>query len=77
MFLTYNACFRTIVSIYRGRENQFYLDSFLHKGLPFNAPPANFGSDLDGAVYKRRNGGDGADLPTASWYSVGELTLRP
>ena len=34
-------------------ENQGYLESFLHKGLPFNNPYAQFGSDLSGKTFQR------------------------
>jgi glutathione S-transferase len=34
-------------------ENHCYLESFLHKGLPFNNPYAQFGSDPSGSAFQR------------------------
>ena len=34
-------------------ENHCYLESFLHKGLPFNNPYAQFGSDPSGSAFLR------------------------
>lgn len=34
-------------------ENRAYLESFLHKGLPFNNPYAQFGSDPSGCTFQR------------------------
>lgn len=58
-------------------ENQFYLNSILHKGLPFNAAMAIFGSDLNGGLYKQRRGPDAEQLPLPSFYAIGKLTLKP
>jgi hypothetical protein len=49
-------------------ENQMYLDSFLHKGLPFNNPYAHFGSDPTTKVYTR-----GQDAP---WMQKGTMRVE-
>lgn len=48
-------------------ENQFYLNSFMHKDLPFNNPQAHFGSAPGPEVYKRGQ--------EASWKNCGELSF--
>lgn len=58
------------------RENQFYLKSLFHNGLPFNAGMATFGSGLNGGVYKQRRGPDADALPPP-WNALGTVTLRP
>ena len=59
------------------RENQFYLKSLFHNGLPFNAGMATFGSGLNGGVYKQRRGPDADALPFPPWNALGTVTLRP
>ena len=49
-------------------ENQFYLHSIFHQGLPMNYPTAHFGSALGPATYQPR-------VTKASWTQLGHVTL--
>jgi hypothetical protein len=53
-------------------ENQFYLNSWLHKELPFNNRMAKFGSLPGPATYKY-----GDDKDTIVWQGKGKITLTP